>query len=157
MSETWTGKCRRPLVRITVGLPGCGKTSWARAEIQRHLDAGEDPKRLVRLSRDDMRAMMTVGYGPTVPTFENIITDMIDAALILLLIRRVDVILDATNLNPGYLRAQQATIERGGGRWELVDFTDVPLETCIERDAQRTGSARVGEDVIRSMAKRYLS
>lgn len=43
------------------------------------------------------------------------------------------------------------------GKAELIihDFTDVPLEVCIDRDLKRISS--VGEKVIRSMHKQYLT
>ncbi len=34
-------------------------------------------------------------------------------------------------------------------------MTWVPIEVCIKRDSKRTGSAHVGEKVIRDMAKRF--
>lgn len=149
---------RPPLVHILIGLPGSGKTHWAREQIRAHLDAaGGAPEALVRLSRDDLRAMMTVGYGKPIRGFEDVLTAAFDAALTVLLMQGSDVILDETNLNPRFLRSRLDLIKSCGAQWRTVLFTHVPLETCIARDAQRTGSARVGEQVIRDMHARYLA
>jgi hypothetical protein len=41
-----------------------------------------------------------------------------------------------------------------GAEFEIKDFTDVPLKTCLERDAERAYS--VGEKVIKQMYNQYL-
>jgi hypothetical protein len=38
----------------------------------------------------------------------------------------------------------------------VQDFTDVPLDVCIARDAARAGPEHVGEAIIRAMYARYL-
>lgn len=145
------------MVYIPVGLPGCGKTTWAREKIASRVRRGDSRTELVRLSRDDLRAMLTVGYTAPQRQFEDMLTVVFDAALLALLERRADVIVDATNLNSRYRYDLTSLVERCDARWELVDFTAVPLQTCIARDAQRTGIAHVGEQVIRDMHARYLA
>jgi hypothetical protein len=46
---------------------------------------------------------------------------------------------------------------RHGAHFEVRDFTDVPLDECIRRDATRPKEERVGEAAIRSMHQRYLA
>ena len=61
-----------------------------------------------------------------------------------------DVIVDDTNL-----RSRTYGTGPGGGpldaAFEVHDFTDVPLEECLRRDADRPEDERVGEEGIRRM------
>lgn len=41
-------------------------------------------------------------------------------------------------------------------KWEYKDFTDVPVETCIERDKLRPGDESIGEAVIMNFYNKYL-
>ena len=46
---------------------------------------------------------------------------------------------------------------RFGAAFEVHDFTDVPLEECLRRDAARPEADRVGEAAIRRLHERYLA
>ncbi len=136
---------------ITRGLPASGKSTWARAWVL------EDPKTRVRVSRDDIRKML----GPYwVPTREKLVTAIEDAMIYNALLFGYDTIVDATNLklNDRFsnIRDQVAASNEISISMEIKDFTNVPLETCIERDKQRTGDDRVGETVIRGMYDKVL-
>ena len=63
------------------------------------------------------------------------------------------VIIDDTNLHPKHVERIKELIN-GKARLVIKDFTDVPLDVCIERDLKRTNS--VGEKVIRSMYNKFL-
>lgn len=137
---------------ITRGLPASGKSTWAKAWVL------EDPKTRVRVNRDDIRKLL----GPYwVPTREKLVTaiedDMIHAALLF----GYDTVVDATNLKLtdrfSNIRDQVATSNEVTITIEVKDFTNVPLETCIERDRQRTGDDKVGEIVIRGMYNKILN
>jgi len=69
----------------------------------------------------------------------------------------VNVICDDTNLRARYARELADLGRQCGAEVVFRDFTDVPLEECIARDAQREGNARVGEEGIRGMYQRYLA
>lgn len=107
------------------------------------------------MNRDDLRTML---HGRWLGTFEQEqqVTAAQQAAITALLISGRDVICDDTNLHPAHLEALRSVGITAGAEVEMWDYTDVPLATCIERDAQRDGAARVGEDVIRGMWERHL-
>ncbi len=138
---------------ITRGLPGSGKTYWARqylAERQRGT--------VIRLNRDDLRRMgLPTGYGAPEPTPERAVTVIRDSALSALLAGGIDVICDDTNLRGKWVQGLLRIADGAGAVVEFVDFTEVPLELCIERDAGRHGVERVGEEVIRLMHRKFLA
>jgi predicted kinase len=129
---------------ITRGLPGSGKTTWARAQIG-----------AVRVNRDDLRLMLhgTVGVGTN--RTEGQVTTAHRAQIEALLLAGVDVICDDTNLRTRVVRELLELARKCAAEVVVRDFTDVSVEECVRRDAART--APVGEDVIRGMYSRYLS
>jgi predicted kinase len=130
---------------ITRGLPGSGKTTWARQQ-----------PGAVRVNRDDLRRMLhggPIGLGWA----EKQVTVAQRAQIDALLREGVNVICDDTNLRGRVVR-ELAEVAYGAGAAVVIrDFTDVPLDTCIARDALRTGDSHVGEDAIRGMHQRYLA
>ena len=132
---------------ITRGLPASGKTTWARARV-----AG-DPERVARVNRDDIRQMLNEGYFVKGVTEERVLA-IRDAAITALLERDLDVVCDDTNLPNRNVRQLQKLATQAGHDWHVIDLTDVPLETCIERDAAR--DRPVGADIIRSQYERFL-
>jgi len=132
-----------PTLTITRGLPGSGKTTWAKQQ-----------KRAVRVNRDDLRSMLhggRVGDGWA----EAQVTVAQRAQIDALLRAGVDVICDDTNLRPRSVRELAELAVAAGAVVKLEDFTGVPVDVCVERDAARANP--VGEDVIRSMYARYLA
>jgi predicted kinase len=65
------------------------------------------------------------------------------------------VIIDDTNLAPSVLNDWRDLAIRLGARFEVHSFLDVPIETCIARDAARREHERVGEDKIREMREEW--
>ncbi len=130
---------------ITRGLPGSGKTTWARQQ------AGA-----VRVNRDDLRQMMhggLLGLG-----WAEVQVTLAQRAQVDALLRAgVSVICDDTNLRAKVVRELAELGLTCGADVVIRDFTDVPLEVCIARDATRDEGARVGEDAIRGMWQRYLA
>ncbi|GAB2573817.1 hypothetical protein Aab01nite_20490 [Paractinoplanes abujensis] len=131
---------------ITRGLPASGKTTFART-LQPHV---------VRVNRDDLRRML---HGRRLYTdrAEAEVSLAQRAAVDALLGRGVSVIVDDTNLRDDAVRRWAATAARHGAGFEVHDFTDVPLEECIRRDAGRDEDDRVGADGIRRMHALYLA
>lgn len=130
---------------ITRGLPASGKTTWARQQ-----------PRAVRVNRDDLRRMLhggMLGLGWA----EKQVTVAQRAQIEALLRAGVNVICDDTNLRAKIVRELAELALRCGADVVYRDFTDVPVEDCVARDAARDPAERVGEDVIRGMFERYLT
>lgn len=127
----------RPTLRYTRGLPGSGKTTLARAWV------AENPQHRVRVNRDDLRAMTHGGYvdGSTEAAVRSgqlaIIHSLLQAGY--------DVFNDDTNLTEQHVRALLDAVADLDVQVECVDLRDVPLATCLERNAQRTGAARLAD------------
>lgn len=136
---------------ITRGLPGSGKTTWARAAIDMR-PVGS----VVRLNRDDLRKMMLPsGYREPIYIAEELVTKVQQGQIVELLRGGVDVICDDTNLRARSVRTLAQLALKAGATWSCIDFLDVSLEECIRRDAIRFSS--VGEGVILRMYNKYLS
>jgi predicted kinase len=134
---------------LTKGLPGSGKTTWAKEYQRQNPDT-------VLVSKDDLRAMLHSGiysHGR-----ERFVLDTRDGIVIKALERGHEVIVHDTNLNPVHETQMKRIAEMlpWKGQCEVVikDFTDIPIEVCIERDLKRPNS--VGEKVIRTMYNQYL-
>lgn len=65
-----------------------------------------------------------------------------------------NVIVDDTNLHPKNESRLREIAFAHKAQFETKDFTDVPIQTCIQRDLQRLDS--VGEAVIKKMYYKYL-
>jgi predicted kinase len=134
---------------ICSGLPGSGKSTWARKEVSK------DYNGTVRVNRDDIRTMLHDGIWKGQET-ESVVVMMRDAMLrAAMKAKKPLVISDDTNFDQKVVKHLAKIAEFFGYEVEVRDF-DVPLKTCIERDAQREGIAQVGEDVIRGMHKKYF-
>jgi predicted kinase len=139
-----------PTLIITRGLPASGKSTRARAWV----DARRAHR--ARVNRDDLRTMLDYGVFEKGVTEPRILAAR-DALILGLLAKGLDVICDDTNLPQRSARDLARLARRAGAGFEVEDFTDVPLETCIERDAARGDKKPVGEAVIRDMHARYLA
>ncbi len=130
---------------ITRGLPGSGKTTWAKAQTN-----------AVRVNRDELRRMLHGGYSGN-DRAELQVTLVQRAAIAALLDRGVDVICDDTNLRGRTVRELADLALHSGASVVLEDFTSVPPETCADRDALRPEAEQVGREVIFRMYHRYLA
>jgi predicted kinase len=132
-------------VILTRGLPGSGKTTWARQVM------AASPGMYKRVNKDELRVMLDGGrWSPGNERFVEAVRDQIVVAAIA---AGKHVIVDDTNLDPRHERHVRALV---GGRAEvLIEEFDVPLEECIRRDAARPEP--VGERVIRQMYEDFLA
>ncbi|WP_018351265.1 AAA family ATPase [Longispora albida] len=136
---------KKATLTVTRGLPGSGKSTWAKGQ-----------EGSVRVNRDELRRMLhgsRLGTG----TAEKQVGLAQRAAVEALLRNGTDVIVDDTNLRSRVVREFAELAANSGAEFAVVDFTDVDVEECIRRDALRTGEDQVGEDVIRGMYQRYLA
>ena len=127
---------------ITRGLPASGKTFWAR----------QQPG--WRVNRDDLRAMVVSDWPHGDAGHEDLLTGVQRNLIIVLLARDRDVTVDDTNLRPDVVDRLRRIAAGYGAEFLIEDFTHVPLDVCLERDAARPNP--VGEQVIRGMWERYL-
>jgi predicted kinase len=134
-----------PTLTITRGLPGSGKTTWARQQ------GGH-----VRVNRDELRQMLH--GGPLHTGWAEVQVTLAQRAQIEALLRGgVNVICDDTNLRARVVRELADLAKLAGAEVVVRDFTDVSVDECVARDANRPEPERVGEDVIRGMWQRYLA
>jgi predicted kinase len=130
---------------ITRGLPGSGKTTWARQQVG-----------AVRVNRDDLRRMLH-GRHLGFRRAEAQVSVAHRALLAALLGTGVSVICDDTNLSSTVVRELRKIAAQAGAEVVIRDFVDVPIDICIARDAARHDDTRVGEAAIRAMHRRYLA
>jgi len=136
-----------PDLILTLGIPGCGKTTWTKD----YVDASQG--KVVNINRDDLRWMLN-NYK-FANDIESLITDTRDHMTELALAGGKDVIWSDTNLNPkNRKRAVEIAQKFKGTKVVIKDMTDVPLEVCIERNSKRPNP--VPEKVIRQMHKTYV-
>jgi predicted kinase len=135
---------------ITRGLPASGKTTWVKRRL------ATDALRAARVNRDELRRALHGGLiGANWAERQVGIAQR--AAVEALLRAGVDVFCDDTNLRSRVVR-EFATLAAGcDADFVVRDFTEVPLDVCLERDALRPADERVGEDVIRAMYQRFLA
>ena len=134
----------RKLLIITRGLPGSGKTTWARAQPNAWL-----------VNRDDLRATYTGVWNYQSTELEDLISDLQQSVIRKLLASGRTVIVHDTNLDWAHVAALTRVAESGSAPWQIQDFTHVPLETCLERDAAR--EVPVGRSLILQMQAKYLA
>lgn len=133
---------------FTRGCPGSGKSTWAKAFVEKHPE-------YIRVCRDDLRNMRGRYW---IPKQEELISQFELNCIIGALRAGYNVIVDATNLNKSWVANIKFFIEREfidqKFDYEYKDFTHVSLEDCIKNDLKRPNS--VGEKVIRGFYNKYL-
>ena len=133
---------------MTRGLPASGKSTWAKQSV---LDAPIGTT--IRVNKDDLRIMLHSKRH----SYENEeqVLKVRDLIISSSLKDGVNVISDDTNLSPRHENRLRAIAKEFGVEFVVKDFTDVPMDTCISRDASRV-EGYVGAQVITEMSHRYL-
>ena len=139
---------------LTRGIPASGKSTWAKQEVLK------DPEHSIRINRDDLRNMSGKYW---VPTREHYIEACKGIILISAMNFQFDtIIIEEMNLNPkesrnlkGEIAMINDTFKGGKDKYvvEIKDFTNVPLDVCLERDSKRENP--IGEDIIKSIFNKY--
>lgn len=124
---------------LTVGVPGSGKSFWAAQQ-----------QGAVIVNRDEIRKELTGDERNHQHEME--VTDVAYMRVRTGLESGQTVIVSDTNLKAKYRRNWRSLAQQTGSTYEEKSFLDVPLQLCIERDAQRTSP--VGEAIIRTMFER---
>jgi len=134
---------RNKKVKILVGVPASGKSTWTREYLAKNPNA-------VAVSRDDFRYGLR-NSGITEPKIEDMITDLVDTTIVKSLNKGLDVVVDATNLKASYINHFVELVKYKAD----IEFQifDISLEKAIERDSKR--ERKVGEAVIKKMYKQY--
>lgn len=126
------------------GLPGSGKTTYARELVD---------KGWKRINKDDYREMLDNGKWSK--SNEEFILATRNIMIAHAMAHDYNIVIDDTNFAPQHEETLRQLAENGGYKFEVQDrFCFVPLEECIKRDAQRAKS--VGRKVITQMHNQYL-
>lgn len=135
----------------TVGLPASGKTTKAKEMV----DAAEG--KMVRVNKDDLRAMLHDGKWSK--EREKVVLEMRDAIIDTALAQGMSVIVDDTNFESKHAKRFAELAHEYVAQVERLDFTDVPLKTCLERNKNRErviAGRDVPEEVIQRMWRQYV-
>lgn len=131
---------------ITKGLSGSGKSTWA------HQQAG-----FTVVSKDDIRKQLEVeveGWKWSQEAEKDVIKRQTDYILTELRAGR-SVIAADTNFGKHEARLRNLAREVGA-EFEIKDFTDTPLQTCLDRNKARSRDEYVPEDSIIDMYKKFV-
>lgn len=128
---------------MTRGLPGSGKSTWARELCDR------EPGRWKLVDKDGLRKLLDNGRWSK--HNEKFVLKIRDHIISEALADDINVIVHDTNFEP--IHEQRLRELAKGHQFNVKEF-DVPIEECIKCDLQRLDS--VGEKVIRGMWKKYL-
>ena len=130
------------------GLPSSGKSTRA-YELAAETGA-------VVVNRDSLRKMLHDTFWSGKSELEDQVTIAEDAQVRALLEAGVSTIIDATHLNPKFLRKWAKLAGQVGAEFEVVDL-DTPVDECRRRDHARmlAGGRYVGDAVIERMARQW--
>ena len=136
-------------VWLLSGLPGSGKSTWARQKIAEN--GG------VWCSRDEVRFSIVKENEEYFSHEDEVFNTWIKQINKALENPEVeDVYIDATHLND---KSRNKVLNRLTKNTDIEKIINVlfltPLETCLERNKQRSRRAVVPEEVIRNMAKTF--
>ena len=125
---------------VMIGAPGCGKSTY----IKNHIKDNE-----IVISRDTIRFSMLKDedeyFSKEKQVYDEFIKQ-INAAIA----DETDFYVDQTSLNRGARNKLFSRLEKRPEQ-VIVIYFNTPLETILQRNAQRTGRALVPEDAVINM------
>lgn len=135
---------------ILKGLPASGKSTWAKNKAKKEFNT-------VIINRDKIREMLKGEYKlfPFGSKMEQVVTHIEEISIHAAMGHRYNIIIDATNFRfkldywRDYIKSYKDNY-----KIKVVDFTDVSVEECIERDSKREIS--IGREIIEKMYNKYL-
>lgn len=120
------------------GLPGSGKTTWAKQQVRPGVK---------RVGKDDLRSMLDCGQWSK--KNEKFVHRVQQKIIQMALEEGYDIVVDNTHLKKEHKESLMDMAYFFGTAFECKSFSSVPLETCITHDKDR--DCPVGENVIRAM------
>lgn len=134
-----------PTLVIVAGIPGCGKSTWAKHFLER---------KYVIVSTDDIRRREfgSLKAAHAAEANEKIFAEFhrqIEDALV----HNIDVVADATSLTAESRLVLRDIADRANARTHLVLFKNV--QQALDRNVQRDEDARVPTDVMEHMLLKY--
>ncbi len=131
---------------VTVGIPGSGKSFWAKQEI------AKDPNNWFRVNNDDIRNMSNNSVWSS--SYEKSISDARDFLIANALKRGLNVIVDNLNISPKHWGVICKIAQESNKDVQVIEkLFFIELFEAIERDSKREGKAKVGEAVIKKWFK----
>lgn len=134
------------IIYLTKGLPGSGKSTWAKEFIDK------SNGQVINICKDDLRSMLHNKHHSK--HREHYIQKIRDLITVDAVESGYSVIWSDTNLHPVHEQRARELAESLNIKVKIVDFTHVDIETCIKWDLKRFDS--VGEKVIRDSYRKYL-
>lgn len=125
---------------ILQGVPASGKSTYAKSL---------DPKKWIRVNRDDIRHMMG---GYMIDGREKFVEQIEKEMVIKCIYNEKDVCVDDTNLNPKTIQMWQEIADEYHVQIEFKEFK-VSMADAIKRDSER--ESRVGRKVIENFFRKY--
>ncbi len=140
---------REQKIIILVGIPGSGKSTWAKQYTKENKDT-------LRVNRDDFRFMLSDSWDYSKKA-EDIVTGLETDAAIYAINAGYNVIIDATNLSRDpkerwnfltkLFHSAKVSIE--------LKVFDTPYEECVKRNAKRVGKERVPDHIMENMYAKF--
>ena len=136
---------------LTVGIPGVGKSTWVRKMF--------DEKTDLIVSRDIIRFAILEEYNEIEDYFkyeDQVWAEFINKINVCLADENIDrLVVDATHLNPRSREKVLQELNLSGVQVNILCF-NIPLQIALERNANRTGLAKVPDIVIKRMFRSLI-
>lgn len=133
------------------GLPGSGKSTWAKAEVVK------DPDHTIRVNKDEIRIELGLDRGKWTRESEYAVVDRRDHLISEGLKAGKTVISDDTNFGKKHEPRLRELARKFEAEFEVNDsFLQVPPDDCVDRDSKRAESERVGKEVIMGMYETHI-